>query len=80
MTGRHHPTGLRALATRLARKLGRAWRMHSLRVRIHQLLVLRSRPDLWNTASPLQRDLLEARLAELRCELHSLQLQQGGQP
>lgn len=71
MTGRHPIQALQAIGRRVVR----AWRMHSLRVRIHQLLVLRGRPDLWAYTEPLQRDLLEARLAELRCELHSLELQ-----
>lgn len=69
----------RATATRclqaLGRRIARAWRMHRLQVRITQLVMLRARPDLWEYTDPLQRDLLEARLAELRCELNVLEMQ-----
>lgn len=60
----------------IGRHIARAWRMHRLQVRISQLVMLRARPDLWEYTEPLQRDLLEARLAELRCELHTLEMQQ----
>lgn len=62
------------------RALARAIRRCHLRLRISQLQALNARPDLWRHDSKLQRDLLEAKLSELRCELCVLEMQAGTQP
>ena len=64
-------SGLIALWRWLALCVRRA----SLRARIGQLQALLDRPDLMLHSEALPRALYEAKLAELRCELYSLEEQ-----
>lgn len=61
---------------RLLRRMGRALRRAHLRLRISQLRQLLASPDLMLHADALTRTMVEAKLAELRCELQAL----GGKP
>jgi len=58
-----------------ARRLGRSVRMLVLRARIRQLYATLHRQDELDCIDPVMWRMLEARLAELRCELHMLEMQ-----
>ena len=60
----------------LLRWMGRALHRAHLRMRISQLRQLLASPDLMLHGDALTCALVEAKLAELRCELQAL----GGQP
>lgn len=64
-------SGLMAVWNWLALRIRRA----SLRSRISQLQALLARPDLMLHSEALPRAMYEAKLAELRCELYSLEEQ-----
>jgi hypothetical protein len=56
----------------LLRCIDRALRRAHLRMRISQLRQLLTSPDLMLNADALTRAMVEAKLAELRCELFAL--------